>query len=125
MGFSKKSWSDNDENYADGYTRLFSVSTADNVIATGNVAGKAVVYSVTLSLSQSNASGDFALVDGSATADSGDDRKFRVVIASAATTERSNVLHADFPRGIVFETGLIVSAATITGAVSITYKQRY
>lgn len=121
-------WNDRLENYADGYTRNFTLSTADNVIVSGNWAQPAVVYSVTLTISQNGASGDFVLVDGSATADSGDTRKWRAIFASGAAvaTNRDEVmLHATFPRGIVFNTGLIVSAATLTGACSISYKARF
>ena len=125
MGMAERSWADNKENYADGYTLSLNASTADNVIGI-DIKRPVVVYSITLTPSQNNASGEVALVDGSATGDSGDTRKFRFTVTSGGTTTRNPaVLHADFPRGIVFETGLIVSAATCTGALSISYKPRY
>ena len=126
MGIAERSWCDSRENYADGWRKVLTASTADSVITTGDEVRPAVVYSITLSVSQNNASGDLSLVDGSASGDSGDTRKWSVQIASGATTDRNlGVIHADFPRGLVFDTGLIVSAATVTGHVAITYKMRY
>jgi len=125
MGIGERSWMDRTENYADGYTLTINASTADNVLGV-DIKAPVVVYSLTVACSQANASGEVALVDGSATADSGDTRRFRAVMTSAgATTKPRGWMHADFPRGLVFETGLIVSAATCTGAVNITYKRRY
>jgi hypothetical protein len=124
MGMAERTWQDRAENYADGYSKQLTASTAENVIGI-DVKRPVVVYSVTLCPSQNNASGEVVLVDGSATGDSGDSRRFRVTVASAATTDRQGIAHADFPRGIVFETGLIVSAATCTGALNISYKPRY
>ena len=126
MPMAEKSWNDRNENYADGWRKVLTATTADSVITTGDEVRPAVVYSVTVSVSQTNASGDIVLVDGSATGDSGDTRRWSAVIASGVSTDRNvGVIHADFPRGIVFDTGLIVSATTVTGHISITYKMRY
>lgn len=124
MSLGDRGWADRYENYADGWTKSLAVSTAENVLGV-DVNQPVVVYSITIAPSQNNASGEIALVDGSATGDSGDTRRFRYTIASAATTDRPSGLHCDFPRGIVFDTGLIVSGATMTGSVSLTYKARY
>lgn len=124
MGLGDAGWNDRKENYADGYTKSVAASTAENVVGI-DIKQPVVVYSITIAASQNNASGEVALVDGSATGDSGDTRRFRAVVASAATTDRQGAFHCDFPRGIKFETGLIVSAATLTGAVSLSYKPRY
>jgi hypothetical protein len=129
MGLGEASWHDSNENYADGWTKFVSASTAENVVGVliGGTDYKqpVVVYSITVAASQAVASGEVVLVDGSATGDSGDTRRFRCVIASAATTDRQGPAHFDFPRGIRFDTGLIVSAATLTAAISLTYKPRY
>ena len=126
MPMAENGWSDRAENYADGWRKVLTATTADSVITTGDEIRPAVVYSVTLSVSQTNASGDLSLVDGSASGDSGDTRKWSCAIASGVTTDRNvGVIHADFPRGIVFNYGLIVSATTVTGHVAITYRSRY
>jgi hypothetical protein len=117
-------WCDKRENYADGWTKSFAVSTAENVMGVDKKQS-VVVYSITIGPSQALASGEIALVDGSSTGDTGDARLFRYTVASAATTDRPGGVHCDFPRGIKFETGLIVSGATVTGSVSISYKARY
>ena len=118
-----RSWSDRNENYADGYARAITLSTAENLIGI-DIAAPVVVYSVTLSVSQANASGLLSLVDSSATADAGT-AKVNFVVASGGTTERDlGSVHAAFPRGIVFDNGVIVSGTTVTGYVTITYKRR-
>ncbi len=124
MPMAERSWVDRNENYADGYTYSITASTADNIMGIDKKQ-PIVLYSITISLSQAVASGEVALVDGSATGDSGDTRKFRFVCASGVTTARPDRIHCDFPRGMVFDKGLIVSAATCTGALVLTYKARY
>lgn len=124
MGLAENFWKDRQENYADGFTKTFTASTAENVLGI-DIARPVIVYSVAFTVSQNNASGELALVDGSATADSGDTRKARWRVASGGTTERDlGGLSNTFPRGMIFQTGLIVSAATLTGDVTITYRPR-
>lgn len=126
MSMAENGWNDRQENYADGWRKVLTATTADSVVTTGDEVRPVVVYSVTLSVSQNNASGDISLIDGSASGDAGDTRRWSWMVASGATTERDvGGLHATFPRGIVFDTGLIVSATTVTGHISITYKARY
>lgn len=122
MPLGDRSWRDSTENYVDAYTIRVNGTTATGVSGT-DLAQPHVVYSVTLAVSQAGSTGDFALVDGSATGDSGDARIFRTRVASGTSGERTQ--HFAFPRGLVCDTGLIVSATTITGDVTIGYKRRY
>lgn len=121
MAFDR-TWADRIENYADGYLLAVAGTTATGAHGT-DLKQPMVVYSVTLTLNASLGSGDVSLVDGSATGDAGDTRRFRAVVASAAGASFS--AHYMFPRGMVFDTGLLVSATTVTGAVTLTYKMRY
>lgn len=123
MGMGDSGWADRRENYADGFARYVTVSTAENLLGIDQKQ-PVVVYSITISPSQANASGDITLVDTSATGDAGTAR-FRAVIASSVTTDRPGPIHAVFPRGIVFSDGVVVSATTLTAAITLTYKARY
>lgn len=126
MALGDRSWSDRSENYADGYLLAVAGTTATAINSSGNspyLARPVVVYSLTVSVNPSVGSGDVSLVDGTASADAGDTRRFRVIIASGVGTQVAE--HFEFPRGIVFDAGLIVSATTVTGAISLTYKNRY
>ncbi len=124
MGLGDRGWVDRAENYVDGYTKLLTASTADNLLGI-DINQPIVVFSVTLSVSQALASGDLVLVDTSATGDAGTS-KWRVVVASGVTTDRNfGVIHAAFPRGLAFDSGVVVSGTTVTGSVAITYKARY
>lgn len=123
MALGDRGWTDRAENYVDSYVKSVAASTADNVMGI-DVNQPVVVFSVTIAHSQALASGDLTLVDTSATGDAGT-AKFRAVIASAATTSRPGPFHVAFPRGIYFDSGLIVSATDVTGAITVTYKPRY
>lgn len=119
-----RGWADRHENYADGFSRTFTVTTAENFLGV-DLSQPVVIYSVTLTVSQNNASGDFALVDTSATGDAGTAR-LRFTIASGATTDRNaNGFSVSFPRGMVFNDGCVISATNVTGSVTMTYKARY
>lgn len=123
MGIGDRGWSDRSENYADGYTISVNGTTATAIIASaGDVLSPAVLYSITVSVNPAVGSGEVALLDTSATGDA-TGQKYRVRIASAA----SQVFHNtdSFPRGLVFEKGIVVSALTVSGAISLTYKARY
>lgn len=123
MGLGDAGWNDRVENYADGWTKRVTASTAENLVTTGNIKQPVVVYSITVTVSQgATVSGDVSLVDTSATADAGTAR-WRGVISSASPN--AGMLHADFPRGMRFDDGVVVSATAVTGAISITYKPRY
>lgn len=123
MSMGNRSWDDKKENYADMYVKTVAVSTAENMVGV-DLKGPVVIYSITIAHSQANASGEIALIDASATADV-TPVKFRARIASAATTDRQSPAHYDFPRGIFFDTGVIVSAATLTADINVSYYKRY
>lgn len=124
MGLAENGWEDRRENYADGaYTKILDVSTADNIMGI-DVKRPIVLYNVVLSPSQTNASGMLTLVDTSATGDAGT-QKFVYVITSAATTSRQSGVSIEFPRGLVFNDGLVVSALTLSGGVTLVYKARH
>lgn len=122
MGLAEDFWQDRRENYADGYAKALNASTAENLMGI-DIKRPVVVYSVTLFPSQANASGEVALIDSSATGDAGT-TVFRATVASAATTDRQSGVHCDFPRGIKFQNGIVVSAATVTGSLNISYRAR-
>ena len=122
MGLGDRGWSDKLENYADSYLLALTATTV-TAIQGQDYKQPAVVYSLSICVNPSTGSGDVTLVDGSATADSGDTRKIRVAISSAIS--QNFAYHAAFPRGIAFNTGIIVSATTCTGAITVTYKSRY
>lgn len=121
-GLAGQSWVDSIENYAEGYTINIKGSTATAVHLSNDVTIPCALYAITLSLNPSVGSGEVTLKNGRGTASAGDN-KWTAEIASAASQVYS--LHAVFPRGMVFASGLIVSAATITGSVNLLYKQRY
>lgn len=121
MSLGNKSWNDKVENYGDGYNLVLSGTIATGVYGT-QLQQPVVVYAITVTLSQNaGASGSVVLVDGSATADSGDPRRFTSVFASG----QNSVLVQNFPRGIVFNSGCIVSATTVTGALNLNCIARY
>jgi len=126
MPIGDRGWSDRQENYADAYTLLVVGTTATAINSSGDSPYKLqpiVLYSVTVTVNPAVGSGDIALIDGTASADSGDARLFRCNVASAAASVFE--AHFPFPRGMVFDKGIIVSATTITGAINMTYKNRY
>jgi len=126
MPLGDRGWNDRQENYADGYLLNVVGTTATGLDSSGDSPYRSrplVVYSVTVTVNPAVGSGDVALIDGTATADSGDTRLFRCKVASGAGQVFAE--HFAFPRGLVFDKGLIVSATTVTGDIGITYKQRY
>ena len=121
-GFAGQGWSDSRENYVDGYTIDIKGTTATAAHFSEDVTIPCALYSITLALNPSIGSGEVTLKNGKGTATAGDN-KWTAKIASAAS--QVYMLHATFPRGVVFSSGIIVSAATITGNVSLSFKQRY
>lgn len=121
MGISERGWTDRIENYCDGWTKRI-IGTTSTAVLGQDYAQPAVVYAITVSFNTSVGSGDVVLVDGSATGDANDARRWTIHLASGANRAVETV---PFPRGLVFETGLIVSATTVTGSVSLLYKPRY
>lgn len=125
MGMSELSWSDRQENYADGtYTKKTNVSTADNIMGI-DTKRPIVLWSITISPTVRLTTGDISLVDTSATGDAGTQRFVFSVASGATTTLPDGGTHCDFPRGIVFQNGLVVSATTVTAGIALTYKARY
>lgn len=121
MSMADRGWRDSTENYADGYVINISGSTATAVNGIDFLQPVALV-GITVAVNPSVASGDVVILDGSATADT-NPQKWRVVVASAASqVYNCNVM---FPRPLALNSGLIVSATTVTGAVSLLYKTRY
>lgn len=123
MGISERGWNDRLENYTDIYTLdvAGSVTTALNI----DVSQPVVVYSISVLGNTSVASGDVTLRDASSTAAVvAGDRKHHTVLASAAQSQ-SFYFADSFPKGVVFNNGIVVSASTVTGAINISYKLRY
>lgn len=128
MPMAERSWNDSRENYVDGYVLDFTATTVTAINSSGQspyLSRPIVLFGITVTLSQAGASGDIALVDGTASADTGDTRKWRGVISSAITTDRNNAFHVGFPRGLFFDKGIMVSATTVTGAISLQYMNRF
>ena len=121
-GLAGQSWLDSQENYAQGYTINIKGTTATAAHLSEDVTIPCALYAVTLALNPSVGSGEVTLKNGKGTATAGSN-VWTAEIASAAS--QTYVLHATFPRGMIFSSGLIVSAATITGSVSLLFKQRY
>ena len=118
---AERSWQDREENYADGYTLSIKGTTATALVSDG-IAQPVVLYSVSVMANAALGSGEVVLKDSSASADADNTGRYRVAWASGAGTFQHG---ASFPRGMVFNQGLIVSALTVTGAVNLTYKARY
>lgn len=123
MGIGNRSWNDKNENYTDAYTLRISGTTATAIMGK-DYKQPAVVYGLTFSCNPIVGSGDIVLVDGSATADSGDSRLFICTIATA-TNSTPFVQCVNFLKGLVFNSGIIVSATTVSGAINLEYKPRY
>ena len=125
MGLSESGWSDRVENYADMWSLNVNGTTATAVQggdSTGDSIQPTILYSISISVNPSVGSGDVTIKDGPGTATAGT-QVHRAVIASAAsqTFEQS----VSFPRGLICTGGIIVSATTVTGSISLTFKQRY
>lgn len=121
MPFGDKSWSDRAENYAGGYTKNITGTTSTTVMEV-DYTQPAVVYSFTVAVGNAGATGEVSLIDGSATADT-DTTMFAMKVASGLGEQGTQ--HFTFPRGISFDKGIVISATTVTGNVSLTYKRRY
>ena len=121
-GLAGQSWLDSQENYVKGYSITVNGTTATAAHLDEDVTIPCAVYSVTLTLNPSVGSGEITLKDGKGTATAGS-VVWRARIASAAS--QTYQLTQDFPRGVVFASGLIVSALTVSGTVNLTFAQRY
>jgi len=121
-GLAGQGWVDSMENYAQGYTINIKGSTATAAHLSEDVTIPCALYAITLSLNPSVGSGEVTLKNGKGTATAGSNI-WTADIASAASSTYH--LHATFPRGMVFSSGIIVSAVTITGNVNLLFKQRY
>lgn len=122
MSMAERGWRDSTENYCDGYKLTVNGSTATAVNGQ-DYKQPTAVFGLSITINTSVGSGLVTLVDGSATADAGDSRKWQVDLASG--NGGPYTYQVAFARGLVFDTGLIISASTITGSVSLLYKPRY
>lgn len=122
MSLGDRSWSDRAENYVDGYTINIKGTTATAAVAVIDQTHPAVVYSLSVSVNPAVGSGEVSLRNGPGTATAGD-TIYAVNVASAASSIYEHIMA--FPRGVVFASGIVISATTISGSVNLTYKQRY
>lgn len=121
MSLGDRGWRDSAENYCDGYVINVAGTTATAVMGV-DYKQPVALLGFTVSVNPSVASGDVVILDGSATGDS-NPQKWRIVIASAANQTFSHTQL--FARPLAMDSGLIVSATTVTGAISLLYKPRY
>lgn len=125
MAIADRGWSDRAENYVDSWALAISGTTATAINSSGNspyLDQPIVIYSLTVSVNPAVGSGDVSLIDSTSSGDV-TPLMVRMVIASAASQTYTETI--SFPRGLVFGSGVLVSATTITGAVTISYKDRY
>lgn len=121
MSMGDRGWRDSQENYADGYVINISGTTA-TAIQGIDYKQPAAIFGISFTPGEAGTTGDISFLNGSATGDT-NPQVWRAVVSSGTVTFQPYVF--EFTRGLVFDTGIIVSATTVTGALSILYKSRY
>lgn len=121
MSMGDRGWRDSQENYCDGYVLNIAGSTA-TALQGQDYKQPACIFAISFTPGESVTTGDISFLNGSATADT-NPQIWRAVISSGTVAFPPYVV--DFARGLVFDTGIIVSATTVTGALSVQYKSRY
>lgn len=121
MSMADRGWRDSTENYADSYVLNVTGTTATALMGQDYKQPVALV-GISITLNTSVGSGDVVLRDGSATGDA-DSQAWRLVVASG----NNGPFHATtmFARPLAFNSGIVVSATTVTGSISLLYKARY
>ena len=122
MPLGNDRWSDSKENYVHGYYKSI-VGTTSTAILGNDYLQPVVVFSLTVAIGNAGATGEVSLIDSSATADTDGTTRIATKIASGAGGEMGR--HIAFARGVIFNKGVVVSATTITGNISISYRPRY
>lgn len=120
MPFGDRGWRDSIENYCDGYVLKVNGSTATSAPGAGSA--PVALYAISITVNPSVGSGQVDIIDSSATANA-DTTVWSVAIPSAASQVFS--YEAMLPRGLALNNGLVITATTITGSISLLYKQRY
>ena len=121
MSMGDRGWRDSTENYCDGYVLNVAGTTA-TALQGQDYKQPAAIFGISFTPGEAGTTGDISILDGSATADT-NPQTWRSIVSSGTVTFQSYIF--EFPRGLVFNTGIIVSATTVTGALSILYKSRY
>lgn len=121
MSMGDRGWRDSTENYCDSYVINIAGTTA-TAIQGQDYKQPAALFGISFTPGEAGTTGDIVLRDGSATADS-DAQAWRTVVSSGTVTFQSYVF--EFTRGLTFNSGIVVSATTVTGALSLLYKPRY
>ena len=116
-----RGWNDKLENYCDGYVIKVVGSTA-TAIQGDSYIQPAAIYGLSIAVNPSVGSGLVDIIDSSATGNA-DTTVWSVRIASGA--DKSTFYHMNFPRGLACNNGIVVTATTITGSISLLYKPRY
>lgn len=121
MSMGDRGWRDSTENYCDSYVLNIAGSSATAMLGRDYLQ-PVVLFGISFTPGEAGTTGDISFLNGSATADT-NTQLWRAIVSSGTVTFQSYVY--EFPRGLVFDTGLIVSATTVTGALSLLYKSRY
>lgn len=121
MSMGDRGWRDSTENYCDGYTLKVNGSTATAIIA-NSFSQPATIFGISVSVNPAIGSGQVDIRDSSATGDN-DTTVWSIIVASAASQTYTYVM--PFPRGLACNNGIVVTATTVTGSISLLYKARY
>lgn len=121
MSMGDRGWRDSTENYCDSYVLKVSGSTATGLLGQGIVQPIAL-FGISVTPTEAGTTGLVDILDSSATANA-DPTVWSVGIASGTVTFPNYVF--EFPRGLALTAGLVITATTVTGSISLLYKPRY
>lgn len=117
-----RGWNDKLENICDSYVIRIVGSTATAITVTGTRTDPAVIYGLSVTISEAGTTGRVDINDSSATGDA-DPNIWSVAIPSGTVNFQPYVMA--FPRGMACTAGIVVTALTVTGNICVLYKTRY
>lgn len=121
MSLGDRGFRDSTENYCDSYIWNINGSSATGVLGQA-ISQPIAVFGISVTLNAAVGSGDFSLVDASSTGDTTPVLWKVTVSSGSAAGYRYDF---PFPRGLAFNNGLVLSAATVTGTICVLLKARY
>jgi len=125
MSLAGRTWHDSTENYCDGYVLKVSGSTATAIL--GNSYSQPVsIFGISITVNSEVSTGLVDFRDSSATGDN-DPTIWSVRITSGSIVGVAGFQQYVMPfyRGLTFNNGIVITATTVTGSISVLYKARY
>jgi len=122
MSMGDRGWRDSTENYCDGYALKVVGSTATAILG-NSYSQPMALFAISVAANPSVGSGLVDFIDSSATGDA-DTTIWSVKIASG-NSDGFQAYTMAFPRGLALNNGLVITATTVTGSISVLYKARY